>query len=134
MRHQFDTSLFFIQLSLSLSLCLQALSIAFCFPTPFRLRLPLFDYLYRGVVERGYKVGIVRADSVCFRINVLNSKTVIFTCKHSREEYKALIDKNGGKNSGSISKKTSLILAGENMGPSKLEKAKSLGVPIINED
>ncbi|MCM1163376.1 MAG: NAD-dependent DNA ligase LigA [Muribaculaceae bacterium] len=53
---------------------------------------------------------------------------------HSREEYKELIEKNGGKNSGSISKKTSFVLAGDNMGPAKLEKARTLGVPIINED
>ncbi|MDE6000412.1 MAG: NAD-dependent DNA ligase LigA, partial [Bacteroidaceae bacterium] len=53
---------------------------------------------------------------------------------HSRDEYKALIEKNGGKNVGSISKKTSFILAGDNMGPSKLEKAQSLGVQIITED
>jgi len=45
-----------------------------------------------------------------------------------------MIEKNGGKNVGSISKKTTFILAGENMGPSKLEKAQKLGVPIINED
>ena len=54
--------------------------------------------------------------------------------RHSRDEYKALIEKHGGKNVGSISKKTSFILAGENMGPSKLEKAGKLGVRIVNED
>ena len=54
--------------------------------------------------------------------------------KHSRDEYKAIIEQNGGKNVGSISKKTSFILAGDNMGPSKLEKAQSLGVPIVSED
>lgn len=53
---------------------------------------------------------------------------------HSRDEYKELIEKNGGKNVGSISKKTSFILAGDNMGPSKLEKANKLGVPIMNEE
>ena len=53
---------------------------------------------------------------------------------HSRDEYKTLIEKNGGKNVGSISSKTSFILAGENMGPSKLEKATKLGVKIINEE
>lgn len=57
----------------------------------------------------------------------------VFT-HHSRDEYKNLIEKNGGKNVGSISKKTSFILAGENMGPSKLEKAEKLGVPIVGED
>lgn len=54
--------------------------------------------------------------------------------KHSRDEYKALIEKNGGKNVGSISSKTSFILAGANMGPAKLEKANKLGIRIINED
>lgn len=53
---------------------------------------------------------------------------------HSRDEYKELIEKNGGKNVGSISKKTSFILAGDNMGPAKLEKANKLGVPIMNEE
>ena len=53
---------------------------------------------------------------------------------HSRDEYKLLIEQNGGKNVGSISSKTSFILAGENMGPSKLEKAQKLGIRIMNED
>ncbi len=53
---------------------------------------------------------------------------------HSREEYKALIEANGGKNSSSISSKTSFVLAGENMGPSKLEKANSLGVKLMSEE
>lgn len=53
---------------------------------------------------------------------------------HSREEYKDMIEKHGGKNVGSISAKTSFILAGENMGPAKLEKAQKLGIKIINED
>jgi DNA ligase (NAD+) len=53
---------------------------------------------------------------------------------HSRDEYKALIEQNGGKNVGSISAKTSFILAGENMGPAKLEKAQKLGIRIMSED
>lgn len=53
---------------------------------------------------------------------------------HSRDEYKEMIEKHGGKNVGSISKKTNFILAGENMGPSKQEKAEKLGVRIMNED
>ncbi len=53
---------------------------------------------------------------------------------HSRDEYKAMIEKNGGKNVGSISSKTSFILAGDNMGPAKLEKANNLGIPIKSED
>lgn len=53
---------------------------------------------------------------------------------HSRDEYKAIIVQNGGKNSGSVSKKTDYILAGENMGPAKLEKAQKQGVKIISEE
>ena len=53
---------------------------------------------------------------------------------HSRDEYKALIEQNGGKNVGSISSKTSFILAGENMGPSKHQKAEKLGIRIVNEE
>ena len=54
--------------------------------------------------------------------------------KHSRDEYKALIEQHGGKNVGSISKNTTFVLAGENMGPAKLEKAQKLGVRIVNEE
>ena len=54
--------------------------------------------------------------------------------KHSRDQYKEMIELHGGKNSGSISKKTSFVLTGDNMGPEKLKKAESLGVKMINED
>ncbi|MBR3647618.1 MAG: NAD-dependent DNA ligase LigA [Paludibacteraceae bacterium] len=54
--------------------------------------------------------------------------------RHSRDEYKALIEAHGGKNAGSVSAKTAFILAGENMGPAKLEKAEKLGVQIFSED
>lgn len=67
----------------------------------------------------------------------LSGKTIVISgvfALHSREEYKEMIEKNGGKNSGSISKKTSFVLAGENMGPAKLEKANALGVPVIDEN
>lgn len=57
----------------------------------------------------------------------------VFT-HHSRDEYKVMIEQNGGKNVGSISGKTSFILAGDNMGPAKLQKAEKLGIRIINED
>lgn len=57
----------------------------------------------------------------------------VFT-RHSRDEYKRIIEQNGGKNVGSISGKTSFILAGDNMGPAKLQKAEKLGVPIVDED
>lgn len=67
----------------------------------------------------------------------LAGKTIVISgvfAHHSRDEYKALIEQHGGKNTGSISAKTSFILAGENMGPAKLEKAQKLGVSIVNED
>ena len=57
----------------------------------------------------------------------------VFT-HHSRDEYKLMIEQNGGKNVGSISGKTSFILAGDNMGPAKLQKAEKLGVRIVSEE
>lgn len=68
--------------------------------------------------------------------NILEKKNIVISgsfMHHSREEYKTLIEQHGGKNVSSISQKTSFILAGENMGPSKLEKAKELGIKILNE-
>ncbi len=70
------------------------------------------------------------------RTDILEGKTIVISgtfTHHSREQYKEMIEANGGKNSGSISKKTTFVLAGDNMGPAKLEKAQSLGVPILNE-
>ena len=67
----------------------------------------------------------------------LNGQSVVISGvfqHHSRDEYKALIEQNGGKNVGSISNKTSFILAGDNMGPAKLEKAQKLGIRIMSED
>ncbi len=69
--------------------------------------------------------------------NLLEGKSFVISgtfAKHSRDEYKALIEQHGGKNVSSISKKTDYVFAGENMGPAKLEKATALGIPIINED
>lgn len=69
--------------------------------------------------------------------DALAGKTIVISgtfSRHSRDEYKELIEANGGKNAGSISKKTSFVLAGENMGPAKREKCESLGVPMISED
>jgi len=69
--------------------------------------------------------------------DVLAGKSIVISgvfVHHSRDQYKAMIEANGGKNVGSISKKTDFILAGDNMGPSKLEKAQKLGIPIISED
>lgn len=67
----------------------------------------------------------------------LKGKTIVISGvfeKHSRDEYKEMIERNGGKNVGSVSKSTSFILAGANMGPSKLEKARKMGVALVSED
>ena len=67
----------------------------------------------------------------------LEGKSIVISgvfARHSRDEYKRIIEENGGKNVGSISGKTSFILAGDNMGPAKLQKAEKLGVPIVDED
>lgn len=69
--------------------------------------------------------------------DLLKGKSVVISgvfSHHSRDEYKTIIEQHGGKNVGSISSKTSFILAGDNMGPSKLQKAKSLGIEIMNEN
>ena len=67
----------------------------------------------------------------------LAGKSIVISgvfAKHSRDEYKMMIEQHGGKNVGSISGKTSFILAGENMGPSKFQKAEKLGIPIVSEE
>ncbi len=94
----------------------------------------------REIVERlracGLQMSIV-SDEAAPASNVLEGKSIVISGvfqHHSRNEYKALIERHGGKNVGSISGKTSFILAGENMGPSKLEKAEKLGVAIVDED
>ncbi len=71
------------------------------------------------------------------RTDKLNGLSIIISGTfetHSRDELKTMIEQNGGKNVGSISNKTSYLLAGNNIGPSKLEKATKLGIPIISED
>lgn len=69
--------------------------------------------------------------------NKLEGKSIVISgvfARHSRDEYKRIIEENGGKNVGSISGKTSFILAGDNMGPAKLQKAEKLGVSIVDEE
>ena len=94
----------------------------------------------RAIVERLRAAGLqfaIAEDVTEGRSDKLQGKSIVISgtfTHHSRDEYKALIEKHGGKNVGSISKKTDYVLAGENMGPAKLEKANSLGIKIINED
>lgn len=98
------------------------------------------DEKNREIIERlreaGVQMQMAEADQSEYT-DILASQSIVISgvfTHHSRDEYKELIEKNGGKNVGSISKKTSFILAGENMGPAKLEKANKLGVPIMNEE
>lgn len=94
----------------------------------------------REIISRLREAGVQMAlpeEDKSAKSDLLAGKTIVISgvfSLHSREEYKEIIEKNGGKNSGSISKKTSFVLAGDNMGPSKLEKARTLGIPVINEN
>ena len=98
------------------------------------------DESNRLLVERLRKAGLqfaVNASSLEGRSDVLKGLNIVISGSfehHSRDEYKSLIELHGGKNTGSISSKTNYVLAGANMGPAKLEKAKSLGIEIIDED
>lgn len=92
------------------------------------------------IVERLRSYGLqmqLSEEQISGATDKLAGKSIVISgvfAKHSRDEYKALIEQNGGKNVGSISGKTSFILAGDNMGPSKLQKAEKLGIPLVNEE
>lgn len=92
-----------------------------------------------SIVDRLATYGVqmqLSAEQLSDRSDKLAGKGIVISgvfALHSRDEYKSMIENNGGKNVGSISKKTSFILAGDNMGPSKLEKAQSLGIPLVSE-
>ena len=94
----------------------------------------------REIVERLRSYGLqfaLSAEQTAQQSDRLNGQSIVISGvfqHHSRDEYKLLIEQNGGKNVGSISGKTSFILAGDNMGPSKLEKAQKLGIRIVSED
>lgn len=93
-----------------------------------------------AIVERlrGYGLKMsLSEEQLASHTDLLKGQTIVISGvfqKHSRDEYKAMIEQNGGKNTGSISAKTSFILAGDNMGPAKLQKAEKLGVRIVNEE
>ena len=98
------------------------------------------DERNRTLVNRLKEYGLqmsVAEEKLANRSEKLKGLSIVISgtfAKHSRDEYKAMIEQHGGKNSGSVSGKTGYILAGDNMGPAKLEKAAKLGVKIINED
>ncbi len=92
----------------------------------------------RQLVERLAQAGLqMEAGKQALASDALLGKTIVISgtfAHHSREEYKTMIEAHGGKNVGSISKKTSFVLAGEGVGPSKLDKATKLGVPLVAEN
>lgn len=108
-----------------------------------RIAESIVDYfgnpVNRSIVERLRAAGLQMRQSEEAnegRTDLLQGKSFVISgvfALHSRDEYKAMIELNGGKNVGSISKKTDYVLAGDNMGPAKREKAASLGIPIIDE-
>ncbi|MBQ2787421.1 MAG: NAD-dependent DNA ligase LigA [Bacteroidaceae bacterium] len=109
-----------------------------------RIAQSLLDYFSneanKMLVERLKVIGLkfeLDAEKLHDRTDKLKGKSIVISGvfnKHSRDEYKAMIEKNGGKNVGSVSKATSFILAGENMGPAKLEKAQKLNIPLMSEN
>ena len=94
----------------------------------------------RALIERLRQAGLqftLSEEQLSTHSTTLQGQSIVISgvfAHHSRDEYKRIIEQHGGKNVGSISGKTSFILAGENMGPSKLEKAEKLGVRIVSED
>ena len=92
------------------------------------------------LVERLQEIGLqmnISEVQLSNRSEKLKGKTIVISgtfLHHSRDEYKNLIEQHGGKNSGSVSGKTSFILAGDNMGPAKLEKAAKLGIQVMQEE
>lgn len=104
----------------------------------------IFDFFRNPInisnIERLEAAGLqmqLSADKMMPGGDSLAGKSIVISgtfSRHSRDEYKNIIEREGGKNVGSISKKTSFVLAGDNMGPSKREKCESLGIPMISEE
>jgi DNA ligase (NAD+) len=97
---------------------------------------PEHQEIIRRLTEKGVQMAV---DESIFEAkgDALSGLSIVISgvfAKYSRDELKNMIEMNGGKNVGSISSKTSYVLAGENMGPAKLEKAQKLGIKIISED
>ncbi len=104
----------------------------------------IYDYLRDPInldnINRLAAAGVqmsLSAEKLAPKGDKLEGKTIVISgtfTHHSRDEYKEIIEREGGKNAGSISKKTSFVLAGENMGPAKREKCEKLAIPMITED
>lgn len=100
------------------------------------LHEPINEIIVSKLTESGVQMQ-VEEDKLRPSGSSLEGKTIVISgtfAHHSRDEYKEIIMREGGKNSGSISKKTSFVLAGENMGPAKLEKCQTLNIPLVSED
>lgn len=100
------------------------------------LRTPVNEDNIRRLTEAGVRMSLTE-EQMAPKGTSLEGKSIVISgtfAHHSREEYKTLIENEGGKNVGSISKKTSFVLAGDNMGPSKRQKCETLGIPMITED
>jgi DNA ligase (NAD+) len=104
----------------------------------------IYDYMHdpvnadiiRRLTEAGVRMSLSE-DKMSPTGDALNGKIIVISgtfVHHSRDEYKEIIEREGGKNAGSISKKTSFVLAGDNMGPAKREKCEKLGIPMISEE
>lgn len=98
------------------------------------------DPVCRDIVDRLRQAGVAMElppEDNAGKSDIFAGKTIVISgtfTHHSRDEYKEIIERNGGKNSGSVSKKTDYILAGDNMGPAKLDKARALGITLLSED
>lgn len=96
------------------------------------------DERNRTIIERLRTAGVqMRGEAKTLISNRLDGMSIVISgtfAHHSRDEYKAIIEAHGGKNVGSVSAKTSFILAGDNMGPAKLEKAEKLGIKLVSEE
>ncbi len=96
------------------------------------------DSKNRDIVEKLRMIGLkTESDNADDYTDLLSGKTIVISGvfrNHTREEYKEMIERNGGRNSGSISAKTSFVLAGDSMGPAKKEKALQLGIPLVDEE
>lgn len=94
----------------------------------------------RNLIKRLEEAGVqmrISEDRLSGFTDKLDGATIVISgtfTHHSRDEYKQMIEQHGGKNTGSVSAKTTYLLAGENMGPAKLEKARKLGIKIISEE
>ena len=94
----------------------------------------------RALIERLRQAGLqftLSEEELSAHSTTLQGQSIVISgvfARHSRDEYKRIIEQHGGKNVGSVSKKTSFILAGENMGPEKLKKAETLGIPLVTEE